>query len=94
MGLTETFEALADPLHRVILVELKKGRMSAGELAMHFGTSPSDMSYHLKKLYCAGLVKREREKSFVFYDFDPASMQEAVNWIWPSTAKLAELDKD
>ena len=94
MGLTETFEALADPLHRDILLLLKKGRLSAGELSAQFCTSPSDMSYHMKKLYEAGLVSRTREKSFVFYEFDNTCLNEALKWIQPSAERLAELDTD
>lgn len=94
MGLTETFEALADPLHRDILLALKEGRLSAGELSCRFKTSPSDMSYHMKKLYEAGLVTRRREKSFVFYEFDGSSLNEVLMWIQPSAEKLSELDSD
>lgn len=94
MGLTETFEALADPLHREILLALKEGRMSAGELSCRFKTSPSDMSYHMKKLFEAGLVTRRREKRFVYYEFDSTCLNEALKWIQPSAERLSELDKD
>ncbi len=88
MGLNETFEALADPLHRDILLLLKEGRQSAGKLSCKFGVSPSDMSYHMKKLYEAGLVKRTREKSFVFYEFNGGCLYEVLKWIQPSHGQM------
>ena len=94
MGLTETFGTLADPLHRDILLLLKEGRLSAGELSCRFGTSPSDMSYHMKKLFEAGLVKRTREKCYVYYEFDGCCLNDALKWIQPSAERLSELDKD
>ena len=36
MSFAETFKALSDPVRREILELLKKGRMSAGEIASHF----------------------------------------------------------
>lgn len=36
MSFAETFKALSDPARREILELLKKGRMSAGEIAGHF----------------------------------------------------------
>lgn len=92
MGLSEVFEALADPLHRDILLALREGRLSAGELSCRFKTSPSDMSYHMKKLFQAGLVTRRREKSFIYYEFDGSCLNEALKWIQPSAERLSELD--
>ena len=36
LSFAETFKALSDPVRREILELLKKGRMSAGEIASHF----------------------------------------------------------
>ena len=41
MGLAETFKALSDPVRREILMLLRKGKMSAGEIAAHFEMTTS-----------------------------------------------------
>jgi transcriptional regulator, ArsR family len=37
MGFAETFKALSDPIRREILMMLRDGSMSAGEIGSHFG---------------------------------------------------------
>ena len=50
LSFAETFKALSDPVRREILELLKKGRMSAGEIASHFDMTQATVSYHLKKI--------------------------------------------
>lgn len=56
MGFAETFKALSDPVRREILVLLKKGRMSAGDIGSHFNMTGATISYHLSILKKAELV--------------------------------------
>ena len=51
MSFAETFKALSDPVRREILELLKKGRMSAGEIASHFDMTQATVSYHLKNFW-------------------------------------------
>ena len=44
MSFAETFKALSDPVRREILELLKKGRMSAGEIASHFDMTQATVS--------------------------------------------------
>ena len=48
MGFAETFKALSDPVRREILVLLKDGKLSAGEIAGCFAQShlPEDHRHH------------------------------------------------
>ena len=50
MGFAETFKALSDPARREILLLLRDGRMSAGEIAGHFEMTGATVSYHLSVL--------------------------------------------
>ena len=54
LSFAETFKALSDPVRREILELLKKGRMSAGEIASHFDMTQATVSYHLKKQILSG----------------------------------------
>jgi len=59
LGFPETFKALSDPVRREILVILKGGRMSAGDIAGHF-----DIIYHNSKKPGSSL-KRSIRISFI-----------------------------
>ena len=62
MGFAETFKALSDPARREILLLLRDGRMSAGEIAGHIEMTGATVSYHLSVLKKADLVFETREK--------------------------------
>ena len=62
MGFAETFKALSDPARREILLLLRDGRMSAGEIAGHFEMTGATVSYHLSVLKKADLVFETRER--------------------------------
>ena len=63
MGLNETMKALSDPARRDILLMLREGKKSAGEIAEHFNLTGATVSYHLAKLKGADLVSEEKYKT-------------------------------
>ncbi len=81
MGFAETFKALSAPERREILVLLKSGRLSAGEIGSHFEMTGATISYHLNLLKKAGLVLEEREKNFIYYDLNASVLEEIILWI-------------
>lgn len=81
IGFAETFKALSDPVRRDILVLLKKGRMSAGEIGSHFNMTGATISYHLNILKKAELVYEEREKNFIYYDLNTSIVEEVMLWL-------------
>ena len=81
MGFAETFKALSDPVRRDILVLLKKGRLSAGEIGSHFDMTGATVSYHLKILKKADLVWEKKEKNFIFYELNTSVLEEIMLWI-------------
>ena len=70
MSFAETFKALSDPARREILLLLRDGRMSAGEIAGHFEMTGATVSYHLSVLKKADLVFETREKNFIYYELN------------------------
>jgi len=55
------FKALADAQRRQMLEMLRRSEMSAGEIATRLDLAPATVSYHLKLLKAADLVRVRRE---------------------------------
>lgn len=83
MGFAETFKALSDPARREILLLLRDGRMSAGEIAGHFEMTGATVSYHLSVLKKADLVFETREKKFIYYELNTSVVEEVMLWLSP-----------
>lgn len=75
------FKVLADGQRREILVMLKGGRMSAGEIAEALNISPAALSYHLKQLKGADLVMEYKHKNFIYYEINATVFQELILWV-------------
>ncbi len=60
-ALDRTFQALADPTRRAILVRLAGGPAAVGELAEPFAMSLPAISRHLKVLVEAELIDNQRD---------------------------------
>ena len=81
MSETNIFKVLSDKQRRDILVMLKEGRMSAGEIAEKLSVTPAALSYHLKLLKQADLVMEYKSKNFVFYEINTTVFDELILWI-------------
>lgn len=81
MGINETFKAIADPIRRDILLMLKDGRKSAGEIGEKFELTGATVSYHLSKLKSADLITEEKYKNYIYYELNTSVFEEAVLWI-------------
>ena len=80
MGFPETFKALSDPVRRQILVLLKDGKKSAGDLAKEFDVSGATMSYHFNQLKKADLITESKVKNFVYYELNASVFEEVMLW--------------
>ncbi|MBE6893447.1 MAG: winged helix-turn-helix transcriptional regulator [Oscillospiraceae bacterium] len=80
MGFAETFKALSDPARREILLMLREGKMSAGDIASHFDMTGATVSYHLSVLKKADLVYETKQKNFVFYELNTSVFEEIMLW--------------
>jgi len=80
LGFPETFKALSDPVRREILVMLKDGKMSAGEISEHFDMTGATISYHLSQLKKAGLIFESKYKNFIYYEINISVFEEVMLW--------------
>ena len=81
MGFAETFKALSDPVRRDILVLLKKGTLSAGEIGSHFDMTGATISYHLSILKKADLIFENKQKNFIYYELNVSVVEEVMLWL-------------
>jgi DNA-binding transcriptional ArsR family regulator len=78
MGIDEVFRALSDPTRREILKLLRRGDMSAGEIAERFPLAKSTLSGHFNVLKHAGLIVSERSGTSIVYSVNLAAYEEAI----------------
>ena len=81
MALADTFKALSDPARREILELLKNGPLSAGEIAQNFDMPQATVSYHLKVLRKADLIREKRDRNFIFYELNMTIVEELMAWL-------------
>ncbi len=80
MGLKDSFKALSDPTRQEILQMLTDGRMSAGDIGVHFDMTGATISHHLNILKQAGLVEDFREGKYIYYELNMTVMEEVMGW--------------
>ncbi|BCN30666.1 autorepressor SdpR family transcription factor [Anaeromicropila herbilytica] len=80
MGFPETFKALSDPIRREILVMLRDGRLTAGEIGDHFQITGAAISYHLNQLKKADLIIESKYKNYIYYELNTSVFEEVLLW--------------
>jgi DNA-binding transcriptional ArsR family regulator len=73
--------AIADPVRREILVMLRSGRLSAGQIAGRFHISRPAVSRHLRVLRHSGLVRDETVGRQRLYELNAARFSELSTWL-------------
>jgi ArsR family transcriptional regulator, arsenate/arsenite/antimonite-responsive transcriptional repressor len=63
------------------LIQAGGDGLPAGRIAEAVGAPPSTLSFHLKELAGAGLVKSRHEGRFIYYTADYAAMSELVSFL-------------
>jgi len=72
------FKALADPSRRKVLQLLRRGPMTAGEIAKHFAVSKPTMSAHFAVLREADLIDGEKVGKTVIYRLKLSVLEDAM----------------
>ena len=76
--MANVFDALSHPIRREVLEMLKRGGMTAGELADRFPVSKPTMSGHFAKLKAAGLIRGESKGGSIVYTLNMSTLEEAL----------------
>jgi DNA-binding transcriptional ArsR family regulator len=74
------FKALADPTRREILRLLRKGEMTAGDLAQRFDMTKPTMSHHFSVLKEADLLTSRRDGQQIWYGLNTTVVQDLMAW--------------
>lgn len=81
LGVNQILSALADETRRNILMLLRKGKISSGEIAENLEMTPQALSYHLKKLKEADLIYETKYKNFIYYELNLTVLDDAIMWM-------------
>jgi ArsR family transcriptional regulator len=76
----KAFKALADPTRREILSLLRRGEMTAGDLAERFDMTKPTMSHHFAVLKEADLLTSRREGQQIWYGLNTTVVQDLLAW--------------
>ncbi|MET0338458.1 MAG: autorepressor SdpR family transcription factor [Caulobacter sp.] len=76
--MSQVFRALSDPTRRRVLLLLRGGPMSAGELSDQFDVSKPTMSAHFSVLKEADLIHAEKSGKSIIYHLKLSVLEEAL----------------
>jgi ArsR family transcriptional regulator len=71
-SIVASFHALSDPLRLQVLDLLRSQELCVCELCDRLGTSQSKLSFHLKTLKEAGLVRSRQDGRWIYYSLNLA----------------------
>jgi ArsR family transcriptional regulator, arsenate/arsenite/antimonite-responsive transcriptional repressor len=86
------FRALADPTRLGIIETLRGGEQCVCDLTDALETGQSRLSFHLKCLKDAGVLRDRREGRWIYYALNPEAIAEAesvIATLRPSRLRLA-----
>jgi len=76
----QAFKAIADPTRREILRLLRRGEMTAGDLAERFDMTKPTMSHHFAVLKDADLLTSRRDGQQIWYGLNTTVVQDLMAW--------------
>lgn len=81
--MADPFTALAHPMRRALVDELRAGPRRAGDLGGDAGMSREAVSKHLRLLVDGGVLAVERRGRERWYALDPAGLAAVDDWLAP-----------
>jgi ArsR family transcriptional regulator len=89
----ELFHALSDETRLEIIELLRRGERCVCELTDTLDAAQSRLSFHLRVLKDAGIVRDRKDGRWVYYELDPEAFEETealVSEMKPSAVKRTE----
>ena len=77
----DTFQAIADPTRRAILLLLASQSMTAGAIASKFDTARPTVSKHLRILTECELLEQKQNGREILYHLNPRKMKEIDKFV-------------
>lgn len=81
MPSVDVFSALANPVRREILMQLRTGPRAVSDLAQRFEIGRPAVSEHLQVLRKAKLVREEPRGRERYYHLDPRPLSDVEQWL-------------
>ncbi len=81
MSINKILSALADDTRRAIIMKLREGKISTGDLAEYLDITPQALSYHLSKLKKANIIYETKYKNFIYYELNLSVLGELIVWL-------------
>lgn len=75
------FRAFSDPTRREILRLLRRGDLTAGDIAERFDMTKPSISHHLSQLKQARLVLDVRRGQNIVYSLNTSVVEETLAWL-------------
>jgi DNA-binding transcriptional ArsR family regulator len=97
MAMEAALKALAEPRRRRILMLVRDGELTAGEIASHFEISRPAVSQHLTVLREAGLVNERRNGTRRLYRARPEGLAELKAFLegfWDERLEVLKRDAE
>ncbi|RPF48293.1 ArsR family transcriptional regulator [Hydrogenoanaerobacterium saccharovorans] len=85
--MNDVWGAMSDPTRRKILAMLRKGNMTAGEIADNFDMTKPSISHHLNILKQAELVDAEKKGQQIEYSINTTVLQDILSYVVGLTDK-------
>lgn len=79
------FQALSDENRRHILRLLRRGSMTAGEIAERMPVGKAALSHHFAILKAADLVRCEKRGQSRVYSLNTTAMEDLASWVFEFT---------
>ncbi|MEB3155974.1 MAG: metalloregulator ArsR/SmtB family transcription factor [Cyanobacteriota bacterium] len=74
-------KALADPLRIDIVQALAEGERCVCDLTETLGLAQSRLSFHLKVMRQAGVLRAREEGRWVYYRLEPEAVRQLQHWL-------------